>query len=45
MGGLVCAPIFSRIAERAARYLNLVPDPEATPYGSELSLNGKPHTR
>jgi cell division protein FtsI/penicillin-binding protein 2 len=45
MGGLVCAPIFSRIAERAARYMNLTPDPEATPYGTELSLNGKPHAR
>lgn len=27
-GGLVAAPIFSRIAEKAARYLNLVPTPE-----------------
>lgn len=27
-GGLVAAPIFSRIAEKAARYLNLVPAPE-----------------
>ena len=28
-GGLVAAPVFSRIAERAARYLNLEPSPEA----------------
>ncbi|MHA3773507.1 peptidoglycan D,D-transpeptidase FtsI family protein [Verrucomicrobiota bacterium sgz303538] len=27
-GGLVAAPVFSRIAERAARYLNLQPSPE-----------------
>ncbi len=27
-GGLVAAPIFSRIGERAARYLNLTPSPE-----------------
>lgn len=27
-GGLVAAPVFSRIAERAARYLNLEPSPE-----------------
>lgn len=30
-GGLVAAPIFSRIAERAARYLNLTPRPEPPP--------------
>ena len=30
-GGLVAAPIFSRIAERAARYLNPVPTPEPPP--------------
>jgi cell division protein FtsI (penicillin-binding protein 3)/stage V sporulation protein D (sporulation-specific penicillin-binding protein) len=30
-GGLVAAPIFSRIAERAARYLNLEPQPEEAP--------------
>jgi cell division protein FtsI/penicillin-binding protein 2 len=29
-GGLVAAPIFSRIAEKAARYLDLVPAPAAT---------------
>ena len=27
-GGTVAAPIFSRIAEKAARYLNLTPEPE-----------------
>jgi cell division protein FtsI (penicillin-binding protein 3)/stage V sporulation protein D (sporulation-specific penicillin-binding protein) len=27
-GGLVAAPIFSRIGERTARYLNLTPSPE-----------------
>lgn len=30
-GGLVAGPIFSRIAERAARYLNLEPQPEELP--------------
>jgi cell division protein FtsI (penicillin-binding protein 3)/stage V sporulation protein D (sporulation-specific penicillin-binding protein) len=29
-GGLVAAPIFSRVAEKAARYLDLVPAPDAT---------------
>ena len=29
-GGLVAAPIFSRVAEKAARYLDLVPAPAAT---------------
>jgi cell division protein FtsI/penicillin-binding protein 2 len=29
-GGLVAAPIFSRVAEKAARYLDLVPAPSAT---------------
>lgn len=28
-GGLVAAPIFSRVAEKAARYLDLVPSPDA----------------
>jgi cell division protein FtsI/penicillin-binding protein 2 len=31
MGGLVAAPIFSRIAERAARHLGLQPEPELLP--------------
>lgn len=30
-GGMVAAPIFSRIGERAARYLNLTPSPEEPP--------------
>jgi cell division protein FtsI (penicillin-binding protein 3)/stage V sporulation protein D (sporulation-specific penicillin-binding protein) len=30
-GGMIAAPIFSRIAEKAARYLNLQPQPEAPP--------------
>lgn len=30
-GGLVAAPIFSRVAEKAARYLDLVPAPKAEP--------------
>jgi len=40
MGGLVAAPIFSRIAERAARYLGLQPEPE--PLGGEaVTQNAK----
>jgi cell division protein FtsI/penicillin-binding protein 2 len=35
-GGLVAAPVFSRIGERAARYLNLVPSPE--PPSGELVI-------
>jgi cell division protein FtsI/penicillin-binding protein 2 len=31
MGGLIAAPIFSRIAERAARHLGLQPEPELLP--------------
>jgi cell division protein FtsI (penicillin-binding protein 3)/stage V sporulation protein D (sporulation-specific penicillin-binding protein) len=30
-GGLVAAPVFSRIGEKAARYLGLVPSPEPPP--------------
>lgn len=30
-GGLVAAPIFSRVAEKAARYLDLIPSPKAEP--------------
>lgn len=30
-GGLVAAPIFSRVAEKAARYLDIVPSPDAQP--------------
>ncbi len=36
-GGLVAAPIFSRIAERAARYLNLAPDPDLLGKGAIAS--------
>ncbi len=35
-GGLVAAPIFSRIGEKAARYLGLVPSPEE-PVGSVVA--------
>ena len=34
VGGLVAAPVFSRIAEKAARYLSLEPTVEAHPPGS-----------
>jgi cell division protein FtsI/penicillin-binding protein 2 len=30
-GGWVAAPVFSRIAERVARHMNLVPTPEPPP--------------
>jgi cell division protein FtsI/penicillin-binding protein 2 len=36
-GGLVAAPIFSRIGERAARYLNLTPAPEELETGTIAS--------
>ena len=36
-GGLVAAPIFSRIAEKAARYLSLEPTVEVRPPGSTFS--------
>ena len=39
-GGLVAAPIFSRIGERAARYLNLVPTPEPPPGEGVLTQQG-----
>jgi cell division protein FtsI/penicillin-binding protein 2 len=35
-GGLVAAPVFSRIGEKAARYLGLVPSPEI-PVGSVVA--------
>jgi cell division protein FtsI (penicillin-binding protein 3)/stage V sporulation protein D (sporulation-specific penicillin-binding protein) len=41
-GGLVAAPIFSRIAERAARYLNLVPTPEAPAEGVVAAAKAAP---
>jgi cell division protein FtsI (penicillin-binding protein 3)/stage V sporulation protein D (sporulation-specific penicillin-binding protein) len=34
-GGMVAAPVFSRIAEKAARYMNLEPQPEE-PAGDEV---------
>ncbi len=44
MGGLVAAPIFSRIAERAARYLGLQPEPELLT-GDVVTQNDKVRTR
>lgn len=42
-GGLVAAPIFSRIAERAARYLDIVPAPRALPVaGSTIAMRDVP---
>lgn len=41
--GLIAAPVFSRIAERAARHLNLVPTPE--PAAGELVISQKERTR
>ena len=38
-GGLVAAPVFSRIAEKAARYLNLKPTEETALPGSVVSKN------
>ncbi|HEY3897866.1 MAG TPA: penicillin-binding protein 2 [Chthoniobacter sp.] len=38
-GGLVAAPVFSRIAEKAARYLGLTPSPEI-PAGSVVAGQG-----
>ncbi len=40
VGGLVAAPVFSRIGERAARYLGLTPSPEE-PEGSIVAKGGK----
>ena len=37
LGGFVAAPIFSRIAEKAARYLSLEPTVEAPPSGSTFT--------
>lgn len=44
MGGLVAAPIFSRIAERSARYLGLQPDPEPLT-GQNVTQNDKARSR
>jgi cell division protein FtsI (penicillin-binding protein 3)/stage V sporulation protein D (sporulation-specific penicillin-binding protein) len=43
-GGLLAAPIFSRIGERAARYLDLVPSLRAEPAGP-LALRGQKEER
>ena len=40
-GGLVAAPIFSRIGERAARYLDLIPTLQAEP-SAPLALHEQP---
>ncbi len=44
-GGLVAAPIYSKIAERAAAYLGLKPDPalvaEELAYRKQMALEGK----
>ena len=40
VGGMVAAPVFSRIGERAARYLGLTPSPEE-PEGSVVAKGGK----
>ena len=40
VGGLVAAPVFSRIGERAARYLGLTPSPEE-PEGSVVAKRSK----
>lgn len=43
MGGLVAAPIFARIAEQAAQYLGLEPDPAAKPFvtSAQQSISGR----
>ncbi len=38
-GGYIAAPVFSKIATRAARYLNLTPNPEVMKLGSGLAKN------
>ena len=40
VGGMVAAPVFSRIGERAARYLGLTPSPEE-PEGSVVAKGSK----
>jgi cell division protein FtsI/penicillin-binding protein 2 len=39
MGGLVAAPVFQRIAEQAAHYLGLEPDPAVNPVVASASAN------
>jgi cell division protein FtsI (penicillin-binding protein 3)/stage V sporulation protein D (sporulation-specific penicillin-binding protein) len=47
MGGLVAAPIFARIAEQAAQYLGLEPDPAAKPIvaSAQTSNSGRQRIR
>jgi cell division protein FtsI (penicillin-binding protein 3)/stage V sporulation protein D (sporulation-specific penicillin-binding protein) len=40
-GGLVAAPVFSRIAEKAARYLNLEPHPDDTNTNKMIYTNAR----
>ena len=44
-GGTVAAPIFSRIAEKAARYLDLEPHEEPTRTPGQVALTTKPARR
>jgi len=41
-GGMVAGPIFSRIGEKAARYLNLEPQPEV-PATGEMVITQREH--
>jgi len=43
-GGLVAAPVFSRIGEKAARYLNLQPEPEPLP-GNVIVTQREPQSQ
>ena len=44
-GGTVAAPIFARIAEKAARYLDLQPQEEVKPPAGQVVLTTKPARR
>ena len=44
-GGTVAAPIFARIAEKAARYLDLEPHEEVKPPAGQVALTTKPTRR
>ena len=44
-GGTVAAPIFARIAEKAARYLDLQPQEEIKPPAGQVALTTKPPRR
>ena len=41
-GGLVAAPVFSRIGEKVARYMNLEPQPDV-PDSSTLVVTQREH--